>query len=804
MSRLRSFKRGTRRPWGILGLLALVLAFSPQPGTPESFEGQVIRSIEYTGNRTLTPETMNFYLGIEEGMILDGAALNQNLYRLWSTNLVDDIRVEAFPAEGGVHLKVEVRERPILRSVQYEGLKRVSRTDIQDKIASERITVREGDPLNFGELYRLKALIERLYREKGYRFADARLTIEEVSANERRALFTIDEGDRVRIADIEFDGNSVYGDWRLKLAMRKTKETNLITRLLKRDIYNPANLEEDLEKVKGIYRAAGYKNILLGEPQIEVRALRPNAPTAKKQKRRMFITIPVEEGERWRFGEVLVEGNETFTDEQLLRAFRYRPGGWLRSKVLDEGVKAVTEAYHNSGYIFARVETEVVERGDNVADLILHIQEDDQFRVGRLTFEGNTKTRDKVLRREFRVQEGYVLNMAALRNSLRKVNQLGYFKLDEDDPVEFANFDREEKTVDLNIQGEESDRTELQFGGGWSEIDGFFGQFALRTQNFLGRGETLAASVQTGRIRNIFDLSYFIPWFLDKPQSVGVQVFRQDLDFTLLADQRFIQKSRGGVFTYGRSLGFFQNVSLSYTNSELEDSRSFFIFGDDGFEPSEPVTFQRELSSLRPVYAFDSRDSRFEPTVGRRFQASVEYAGGVLGGSTNLIRPEVSFSFFRPVGERPVRTVFAINAEGGYVEPFGGQELPFLERYYLGGENSVRGFRFRSIWVREKDGTTRQDEIGFPKGGDKFVQFNVEYHFLMGGPFRAILFVDSGGVFDDDQSIDVSGLRHTAGAELRITLPVFGAPLRFIYAVNLDPLPDDRFENFQFSIGTSF
>ena len=585
--------------------------------------------------------------------------------------------------------------------------------------------------------------------------------------------------------------------------MKKTSETGPISRILKKDVYNPATLQEDLDKVRDLYRGSGYKNVVIGEPQIEVRATNPDA-TPEQQRRRMFITVPIEEGERWRFGEVTVEGNSIYSDQLLLRAFQNRPGQWLRSKLIDDAVKGVDELYKNTGYIFARVEPELVEKPGNVADVILHVTEGDQFRVGRIEFEGNARTKDKVLRRELRVQEGGLMNIGGVRNSIFKVNQLGYFKLDEEEPVDFDP-DTESKQVDLVFKGEEAERTELQFGGGWSEFDQFFGQFSVNTKNFLGRGEQVGVSAQVGRFRNFFDLSYYVPWFMDRPQSIGLRAFDQDLDFeTFTAENRnqFVQRSQGAIATYGRNLGLFQSLSVSYNRSVYEQRAA--VLDDTDPNNDDLVFADIDNSSLRPAYVYDSRDNPFEPTRGRRLALSVEYAGGVLGGDNYFVRPEIGVTLFQPFNTAPVRTVFAFNAEAGYVDPFDGRELSILERYFMGGENSIRGHSYRSIFLREPDGDPVLDELGLTQGGDKFLQINAEYHFLVGGPFRVLLFADAGNVFGEGDSYDLSRLRYTAGVELRVLVPVFGAPLRFIYSNNLDPLPGDRFQEFQFSIGTSF
>lgn len=784
---------------------------------PSELAGRPIESIEFRGLQALSQETILYYLGLETGQPLDEAQLNRNLKQLWDRSLVDDVEVEAVPSGEGVKLIVTVQERPVLRSIDYQGLKRISKTDIQDKLSSQRIRVREGEPMSLGELHRVKALIEEMYAEKGYRFAQAKFNVEDVGPNEKRVIFTVDEGNRVRIADIQFEGNDVFSDVRLQLAMKKVKESGLITRMMKKDIYDPAKLQEDLDKVGDVYRSAGYKNVVIGEPEIEVRALRPGAASTKDQKRRMFITVPIEEGDRWKLGEVSIEGNEIYSDQALLKVFKSRPNSWLRAKVIDEGIKAINDLYHNTGYIYAGVEPELVEKEGRVADLVVHVREGEQFKVGRIEFEGNERTMDKVLRRELRLYEGGVVNVGAVRNSVIKIRQLGYFELNEEDPVQIEP-DVERKVVDLHFKGREADRTELQFGGGWSELDGFFGQFAVNTKNFLGRGEQIGVSFQSGRYRDLFDLSYYIPWFLDKPQSIGVRAFNQDLNYNLFDNtQRLLRSSKGAILTYGRNFRLFQSASLSYNLSRYEDTQRVIVPellpGDPAPGPDDPKpgdtivsSYTIDNSSLRPYYVIDSRDNPFEPTRGQRFALGVEYAGGFLGGQNYFVRPEVSYSAFLPVSNYPTQTVFAFNIEGGTVSALDERKYPLstLERFYLGGENTIRGHAFRSIFLRKPNGDPVTDPSGVILGGDSFLQVNLEYHFLLGGPFRLIVFGDAGNVFGEGQSFDLSSLRYTAGAEMRILMPVFGAPLRFIYAINLDEKPKDSFEDFQFSIGTSF
>lgn len=767
-------------------------------GGAAGFEGQTITAVEVRGLANLAEDTLLYYLDVAPGQTLRQGSLDSRLKSLWERELVDDVTIRYQPDEGGVRLLIDVVERPILRSVDYQGLRKLSRGDVQDKIVDERIAVREGAPVAMGELARLEAAIEQLYADKGYRFAEADYLLEPSGPAEVRAVFTVDEGDRVRIRDIGFEGNTVFPDWRLALEMRKQAETGPISRLLRHDIYNPGKFEEDLDRIRKLYRERGFKNVALGEPELEI--------AERGRRRRLELTVPIEEGERFRFGDIRVEGNDVYSDQALLRVFRNRSGEWLKADLIEEGLESVRELYSNTGYMFARIEPELLERDDNVADVVIHIDEGEQFRVGRIDFRGNTRTMDKVLRRELRVQEGYVMNVAALRNSVYKINQLGYFKLNEEEPVDI-DVNPEEKLVDLVFVGEEADRTELQFGGGWSEFEGFFGQFSVRTQNFLGRGESVSASFQSGRRQDFFDLGYFVPWFLDRPQTIGLQVFSRSVDFNFFsAQEEASQTTEGGTLTYGRSFRLFNSFSVAYTRQRFTERGEFF-------DPvtGESTVFERsaiDSSSIRPAYSFNSIDSRFEPTRGTRFVLSSEYAGGPLGGEDNFLRPEASVTLFRALGNQyPVRSVFGLNAEVGYIRPFDEGIQSNLRFYFLGGERSIRGFAPRRLVPVGEDGLPLRNEFLQIQGGDRFAQVNLEYHFLAGGPFRVVLFTDSANVWAEDQSLEFDRLYWTAGAELRVLVPVFGAPLRFIYAFNLGddpPLAANDFEDFQFSIGTTF
>jgi outer membrane protein insertion porin family len=792
-------------------LLALVATMSTSARAQE-LAGRSIRELDVQGLITLSPQDLLFYLDLEEGRPYDPRLLNQRIKELWDRDLIDDVWIDVSAVESGVRIEVHIEERPVLLSIDYEGLDKIKRSDIVDMIDRTRLELFEGAYLSKGELARFESEIEALYSEKGYRFANASVQIENVSEFERRVMVIVDEGNKVKIGRVSFDGNEVFDQGKLRSAMKKTKKSNLITRLRKRDVYNPATVEQDLDAVRELYHNAGYKNLVVGEPELTVIEGKPDNE-GQPRKRQLGIVIPLEEGERWKLGEITFEGNEVMPAELLRAAFPEPKGGWLRADVIAAGIEQVTTFYNNTGYMFSRLEQEVLERDDLVADVNIVVEEGDQFRVGRLEFEGNSKTRDRVLRRSLRIQEGMVFNSDQLKSSLFRLNQLEYFQVHEEEPVDL-DIDDETHLVNLTINGTEAERTELTFGGGYSEIDGFFIQGGIRSRNFLGRGETIGLQLQTGRYQKQFDVSYFVPWILDRPQNAGIQIFSRDLDYDLLASQRVRRKEQGITLTYQRVLGPWSNLSLSYTNSDFEDFRSFNFFGEEDTQIEQSFDFTR--SSINLGWTRDKRDSRLEATQGLFTRANLEYAGGFLGGDDWFVRPILGVTYFKPLRMGSLRTVAAVNVEGGLIHPFGdtgattGADTFYLNRFFLGGEQSVRGFDFRSIWARDFETGRTILENGFPKGGDRYFQANVEYQFLVGGPFRVVPFIDAANVFEDTQAYDLGHLRYSGGLELRINIPIFGAPLRFIWAENLDEfdnLPsfdEERFKSFDFSIGTSF
>jgi outer membrane protein insertion porin family len=795
---------------------------TPAAQLPPAAPAERIVGIRVVGYQTVSPETIAHYLGVKVGDAYDPEKIRANFQSLWDVGLLENISVEAEREPAGITLVVTIEERPTISAIEYSGNKKVSTSDIKDKLKEEKIEISPGAPLSLREVAKTRSAIADLYLEKGFRSATIDYRIEDVSKTDKKVVFVIDEGEKVKIASIDFEGNTVISDRRLRMAMKKTKVSAFWRIASDKTTFNQANYDEDVESVKALYQSKGYKDIVVKDPKIDLFVKNPNAKP-KKQKRRARITIPLVEGERFYTGDIRVvrvnqQGQPADPPEptvipsaQLLREFyELPPGSILNRERLVEALQRIETRYKSRGYIYWYADPAYHEVGDHRVDVEVKLYEGDKFYLGRLEVKGNTTTRDKVIRREFALDEGDVMNMEAVKKSLQKLQQLGYFKISEE--PEFS-VRPEQKKVDLVIKGTEASKNEVQFGAGYSALDGFFGQFSFQTRNFLGRGEIIGAAAQIGRISKYYDVSYTVPWFMDRNQTVGLSLFRRNIEYLNIDEKR-----QGGTAFYGKGIGLFDSWSLLYA---YEDVKANFPVRGAQVPPGQPVPPEKFTevtgltSSLTPGYRFDSRNDPFDPNRGYRLYATAQVAGSVLGGNQEFVKPLVGGSAYIPL-RFPRHAYLGLNLEVGYIAPFGGDGIPIFERFQLGGESSLRGFRTGSVLPLKANDQIFTDEAGRILGGDKYFIFNTEYVFASIGPAKLLAFADVGNTFHESQAFSFSHVRTSVGAELRIFLPIFQAPLRFIYSFNLDPkTPTDQFgfpinslkekrSGFDFSIGRTF
>ncbi len=765
--------------------------------------GATIERFEVVGNATVASDTIRVYLGIVPGDPFNREAIQKNFSNLWQTGLFDDIRIETEPGTTGIVVRAVVKERPRIGSVEYRGNKDLQTSKILEALEQEKIDLHVGNTIEQTLIRRAAEKIKSTYSEGGYEGVNVDTRLEDMpEPGEKKIVFVISEGIKAKVSRIDFTGNQRFSDRRLRSQMKQVKGNNLITWIRKKNLYIPSKLDEDLEHVKNFYQDHGYQDISFGEPQVITVGRNTKKPRVK-------LVIPVKEGGIYKFGAVSVEGNTVFTSEQVIGNWPLKSGETIRRKPIQGRLDSFDEAYRARGYIYAYVDPEYVKREGNIVDVHVKVFEGDQYRLGRLEFEGNSTTKDKVLRREIFLDEGSIMDMETFKASLYKLGQLGYFKVTENPDFKV---NQESKSVDITVKGLEEGKNDIQFGGGYTEGGGFFLQTQFSTRNFLGEGESFGLSYQNGARVNYFSLSYSYPWFLDTPNSFGVSIFNTATTYP--TSFGYQTRSQGGNVAYGYRIRRFDSFSLVYgyqktrTHYELVESPD-----PNGNVPVSTIADARfTMSTIAPTYRYDSRDNPFDTFRGMRINAGLGFSGGVLGGTVNIAKPTIGITRFVKLSRR---TAVSANIEGGMVIPLGkdcsytyqervdsGRELcvPESERFLVGGESSVRGFRLGSLGPQE---TLPGRALG-PVGGYSYQAYNFEYITKLNEPLRLVLFADAGAGYAYKEALDFAKLRYTAGAELRIFLPVFQFPLRFIYAINPAKKANDRFESFQFTIGNTF
>jgi outer membrane protein insertion porin family len=794
---------------------------APVPAPTSPGEADRIVGIRVVGYQTVSPDTIAHYLGIKVGDPYDPEKIRTNFKALWDVGLLENLEIHADRSPGGVTLVITVEERPVIKFIEFTGNKKLSTSQIKDKIKDAKVEIQPGSPLSLRDLSKMRAAVYDFYMEQGFRSASVDFKIEDISKTEKKVIFNIDEGDKVKIESIKFTGNAHVSAQTLRNAMSKTKIATWWRLLSENTTYSQANYEADVESMKGVYQSKGYKDIVIKDPKLDVYVVDPKA---KKQKRRVRITIPVVEGDKFYVNEIRITRTDksmqpaentdptVFPRQGLLKRFNeLKPGSVLNRDRLIEALMAIEQSYKARGYIFWFADPVYTEVGNHRVDVDIHMFEGDKYYLGRLEVQGNTQTRDKVIRREFALDEGDVMNMEAVKKSVQKIESLGYFKMGEEPGFSVRE---EEKKVDVVIKGQETSRNEVQFGAGYSAFDGFFGQFSFQTRNFLGRGEIIGASAQIGKVSNYVDLSYTVPWWQDRNQTVGASLYRRKVNYLSIDEL-----TEGGSVFYSKGIGLFDSASLLYSYENIDANFPVRSAQTPPGQPPPPQKFSEttgKTSGITPSYRYDSRNDPFDPNRGFRFNASVLVAPKLLGSETQVIKPLIGSTIYIAV-PFPRQATLAFNVEAGWVHPLNGTDLPIFERFQLGGEQSMRGFQQGAIVpVDPKTNQVFTDQFQRILGGNKFFVINIEYTFLQAGPAKLLAFTDIGNNYFDTQNFSFSNIRSAAGMELRVFLPIFQAPLRFIYAVNLNPIqPIDQFgfpidylkekkSGFTFSIGRTF
>ncbi|HET7892711.1 MAG TPA: outer membrane protein assembly factor BamA [Candidatus Sulfotelmatobacter sp.] len=766
----------------------------------------VISDIQVTGNRRIPKETILSRIFTKPGDIFDTAALERDFNSLWNTGYFEDIKFLREQTPKGWRIIVQVKEKPTIREILYQGASSVSNSDILDRFKQDKVGLVVESQYDPTRLKKAEVSIKNLLSEHGRQFATIRTEVRQIPPASVGITFVVKEGPKVKVGKIKFEGNKAIKSRILRAAMKNLKPIGVPHSIFLENIfaktYDATKLEEDTERVRAEYQNRGYFKALVNDPKTEIHdtghkgfhiPLLQSGPG-----KAVDLTMPIEEGEQYRLGKITFKNNKAISNTAALRSlFPLKDGDIFSREKIAKGLEALRKAYGEYGYInYTGVPSTTFDDEKKLANLEIDVDEGKQFYVRRIEFVGNTTTRDKVIRRELALEEGGVYNSRLWELSLLRLNQLSYFdQLKPDDPnVTEKKLDEKNGQVDLTLKVHEKGKNSIGLNGGVSGLEGAFVGLNYSTNNFLGLGETLQIQINLGNLARSAMFGFTQPYMFDRPLQFGFTVFGNKVSYNQARQlsifsgqslnlpsgvlqnlQNYSQSSVG--FTTSLSYPLrrsFKRLGMTYSldRSNLiplsTASRSLFDFlafqGITGPQAVNGII----TSKIFPNFSFNTLDSGISPHKGQQMTLGVELAG--LGGTVRSIRPIIQYKRFIPVQNR--RNAVGFNVQGSYISGYDGLVAPPFQRFYMGGENDIRGFDIRSIspvaflpssnaiTLTNPDGTPVPknpanprlgnwtipipvDQIVFP-GGDLSVFGNLEYRITIAGPVAIVPFIDSG------------------------------------------------------------
>jgi outer membrane protein insertion porin family len=841
----------------------------------------LIDSIEFRGQRRIPQDTLRALIFSRKGDVFSEEAIHRDFMALWNTGRFDDLTVEKETApDGGIIVRFVVTERRLVRSIDYTGNKSITKSEILDRFKERKVGLSPESQFDPGKVQRAKNVLLEYEAERGRQYATVTPEIRQVPPASVEVNFKIDEGPKVKVGKIDVKGNKAFNDRSVIRAMKNTKPIGIPHSILFENLfartYDSTKLDEDFERIRMAYQSKGYFTAHVVDHSVNIRdvggqgfkipLLYPNKPG-----KRADIMVTVDEGQKYYLRNFNFAGMKLFRTPDLIakQIFGMQPGDVFSTEKLQKGIENLRKLYGDFGYIdfVPEPDPEPVPGSDKI-DLTINIDEGHQFFVRRIDFQGNTTTRDKVIRRELLIDEGDLFSKRLWDASILRLNQLGYFdQLKPDDATDIKR-DTKTDTVDLLLKVKERGKNSIQLNGGVSGIAGSFIGFSYATNNFLGLGETLSLNSQIGDRLDSVTFGFTQPYLFDKPIQTGFTVYLQRFSYDQAREASIF--SGQDLIPYYQSLG--ANNLLNYVSNgrglttflSYQLHRSFarvgLTYGYD-IQNVKPISdaattyFQYlnfegvsgpnsldgiKTSKITPTFSYNSTNSAMAPTRGLRFSSSFGLAG--LGGNVQTMEPSFDLAYFHNGYWR--NNVIAVHLFGRYIGGYNDHVPPPYSRYYMGGENDVRGFDIWSISpaayipttqtvpVYNNDGTARvQQVIGtdgkptttpvqmqipayqtiFP-GGDTSGVLNLEYRIPIFGPVTLTPFFDAGinrivqasqlglsqdrvntlnAVFpqsDFKARAIIAGatqaIRSSVGIELDVIMPVVNAPFRVYWAYN--------------------
>ena len=739
----------------------------------QTFRSFVVKDIRVEGLQRTEPGTVFSYLPVKVGETMTEEKAQQALRALFATGFFRDVRLEV---ENDV-LVVLVEERPAIAQVDFVGVKDFD-SDTLKRIMRD-VGLSEGRTFDRSVLDGAEQELKRQYLTRGRYAAEVQTTVTPLERNRVGISIAVTENDVAKIRSINIVGARAFRESEL-LELFVLRTPGWLTWYTKLDQYSKPKLGADLETLKSFYLDRGYIDFNIESTQVSI----------TPDKRDIYITVNITEGEKYTVAEVRLEGQMLVPREELQKLVQLKAGDVFSRQQLTESTKAITDRLGNEGYAFANANAiPQIDRDKRGVAFAIVVDPGRRVYVRRINVAGNTRTRDEVVRREMRQLEGSYYDASKIQLSKSRIDRTQYFK---DVSVETAPVSDRADQIDVNFAVEEKPTGSLLIGGGYSSVDKVVVSGSISQANVFGSGKFLAVQANSGKVNRAYALSYVDPYFTVDGVSQGFDVYKRRVDASSLSVGAYTTDTLGG------------GVKLGYPLSET-DSINFGLIAEHvklGLFDSSPLAYQNFVGQFGTSYTYgsgsigwsrDRRDSAIQTTRGYLTTASLELAAGDL----QFYRANLNGQFFHPLS----RTVtLALNADLGYVDGLSGKPVPFFKNFFAGGPTSVRGYKAFSLG--------QQDAAGNVLGGTRKISGSAEILFPMPGAqqdksLRLAAFIDGGQVYAAGDKVALGELRYSVGVALAWNSP-FG-PLKLSFGQPLNSKKGvDRVERLQFNFGTAF
>ncbi len=747
---------------------------APAPVLAAEQQVYVLQNIVVTGQQRIEPSTVLSYLGLRNGQTVTMSDMDEAMKRLYETGFFRDMKAVPQQVAGNqLVLNVSVVENPLINRVAFEGNKAA-----EDKDLEKELDLKSRSIFTRAKVQSDTKRIVDIYRRKGRYSARVEPKIVQLDQNRVDLVYEIEEGPEAMVRDIRFIGNNQFTSAQLREAIR-TEEAAWYKFLSSDDTYDQDRLQYDQELMRRFYLKQGYADFQIKSAVAEL----------NKEKDSFFITFTIDEGQRYRVGDVSVNSNVASVDPKLLQdKVNIQKGDVYNASEVETTVDALVNELGDKGFAFVNVNPDIDRKADErLINLAFNINEGPKVYVERIDIKGNARTVDKVIRREFRLAEGDPYSSTKLKRTEQRLNNLGYFS-----KVAIANEpgSAPDRTV-INVDVEEQSTGEISLGGGFSSVDGVLADFGIRESNLLGRGQDLRLKALLSARRQQYDIGFTEPYFLDRDLAAGVDLFKMATDFT--NQGTFNLEDNGGRLRFGYSLGENLRHNFNYslhdsTISDVDPNASVFIKAQQG---------NYLTSAIGQSFNYDTRNNRFQTTSGTFLNLVQDLAG--LGGDVKYLRHEVQAAHFVPIAPK---WTWMAGGSAGNIFGLTGQNVRLNDRYFIGQEE-IRGFALGGIGPRD---TTTRDALG----GNNYYAVTTELQFPVGLPddlgVSGAIFTDAANLWE----IDNSGAGISSGDSLRVSAGVgvawaspFG-PIRLDVAKAIAKEKQDDTQLVRFSFGTRF